>query len=44
MTGFASLFVQAAFVEILRAARLYDYFQTATTAEEAVALLQGDTE
>ncbi len=36
--------LQASFVEILQAARLYDYFQTATTAEEAVALLQGDPE
>lgn len=36
--------MQDPFVEILQAARLYDYFQTAATAEEAVALLQGEAE
>ena len=36
--------LQTSFVEILQAARLYDYFQTASSSEEAVALLQNDTE
>lgn len=36
--------LQQSFMEILQAARLYNYFKVSDTAEAAVAVLQGESE